>query len=661
VLVNPQSLVSPDAQNTALPFAFAGPSAMLFANFLALNFLALNNDQSAGVSTPVTPHAGNSSAPPVNASPPNRNLPPPTPSGKPKTAQEKGDQNPSAPAIFAIPVPIEVATWTPIQLPGPLRTTASENKDGVIDAATFQYSPSSAQGILDPLRTAQPTKLPEQVGASLAAATTSFRPVTGGPFKTNFDDSPFASVHGNEEELAGSTGDQTQSNLPDMYREFITDEIVQAMAADGQTQVAACTPETAITSGVANDSPGTSNQLNAADAGDVAVAGPPLPAGTPQTAATTSNCTSPPNLPAGAAIPHSIHQLTGPANNAISGGTVAKSSNRLPSSSGSTPLAYDAIESRSAPQTQIACFKAHASLPQNPVSGSLDAQHADHHSSQAQQSCAANQDENRTSFDLGTNAGPTSSGMHTSSHDGRMQSEKSNAGPNSPGAKTADSKSVQVTGANVSNADTDAQSASGQITPGLPSPLVHPALSSDALPDPAAAQTSAPAIIAPQMTHAAGTKADALPSSTAKPIEDPHASANSSVQGVRFVQNAGQEEMRVGLRTESFGTVQVHTSISDKSVDVTLGSEHGDLKTFMFSELPALQSTLQQHDLRLQQLRTVPPSYAPQSDVFAGNGGQSRHSQQQGERQALLQLQEPLPETDEAPPRVNGGGLSIRA
>ena len=96
------------------------------------------------------------------------------------------------------------------------------------------------------------------------------------------------------------------------------------------------------------------------------------------------------------------------------------------------------------------------------------------------------------------------------------------------------------------------------------------------------------------------------------------------VQAARLIQSGSQVEMRVGLRTETFGAVQVHASVSDKQVQLALGSERGDLRSSVTADLPVLQSTLQQHDLRLDQVRTVSQVPSGQLDFFSGSGGQQQ-------------------------------------
>jgi hypothetical protein len=135
---------------------------------------------------------------------------------------------------------------------------------------------------------------------------------------------------------------------------------------------------------------------------------------------------------------------------------------------------------------------------------------------------------------------------------------------------------------------------------------------------------------------------------------------SASVQSARILQNSNQSEMHVGLRTESFGNIQVHTTIADKQVDVALGSERGDLKGLMNSELPALQSALHDHDFRLQQLRTIVPSQWVQSGAFADSRGQHHGSHQQGVPFRMFQTQGVEDEHDDVLLELQRG-LSVRA
>jgi hypothetical protein len=75
------------------------------------------------------------------------------------------------------------------------------------------------------------------------------------------------------------------------------------------------------------------------------------------------------------------------------------------------------------------------------------------------------------------------------------------------------------------------------------------------------------------------------------------------VHAARMVDRLGQQEMHIDLHTTSFGSVEVHTAIHDSRVDLAVGSERGDLRSFLISEVPPLQANLAHHDLHFENIR----------------------------------------------------------
>ncbi len=82
-------------------------------------------------------------------------------------------------------------------------------------------------------------------------------------------------------------------------------------------------------------------------------------------------------------------------------------------------------------------------------------------------------------------------------------------------------------------------------------------------------------------------------------VEAPASLPPGPVQMAHMVERAGQSEMRIGLNTSAFGSVEVHTVVHANEVGVSIGSEKGDLRTLLANELPGIANTLQQHNLRL--------------------------------------------------------------
>jgi len=71
------------------------------------------------------------------------------------------------------------------------------------------------------------------------------------------------------------------------------------------------------------------------------------------------------------------------------------------------------------------------------------------------------------------------------------------------------------------------------------------------------------------------------------------------VQMAQLVDRMGQSEMRVGMNTSAFGTVEVRTTIHASDVGMTIGSEKGDLRGLLANDIPAIANGLQQQNLRL--------------------------------------------------------------
>jgi flagellar hook-length control protein FliK len=101
------------------------------------------------------------------------------------------------------------------------------------------------------------------------------------------------------------------------------------------------------------------------------------------------------------------------------------------------------------------------------------------------------------------------------------------------------------------------------------------------------------------------------------------------VQLAQMANRAGQSEMRIGLNTAAFGSVEVRTVVRSGDVGLTIGSEKGDLHGLLSNEMPALTSNLQQQNLRLNNV-----SFTQGSGFSNGSNGSNNMtgggSQQQG-------------------------------
>jgi hypothetical protein len=134
-----------------------------------------------------------------------------------------------------------------------------------------------------------------------------------------------------------------------------------------------------------------------------------------------------------------------------------------------------------------------------------------------------------------------------------------------------------------------------------------------------ASQTAVPAS-APKANNGGAANGGDTPANAAA-SELPPPPAVAPVQMAQMVNKAAQTEMRIGLNTSAFGSVEVHTVVHANDVGVVIGSEKGDLHSLMANDLPGIANTLQQQNLRLSQVNFH------QGSGFSGNLSSGSDSQ----------------------------------
>lgn len=126
---------------------------------------------------------------------------------------------------------------------------------------------------------------------------------------------------------------------------------------------------------------------------------------------------------------------------------------------------------------------------------------------------------------------------------------------------------------------------------------------------------------------------------------------------------AAQSEMRIGLSTTAFGNVEVRTSVHANEVGVLIGSEKGDLRSLLANELPGIANTLQQQNLRLNQVNFHQGFAFSNNMTFAGDS-QPRSFTPRFTGSAVPpdeRSSEHSESSEGAGARLNRGGLSILA
>ena len=92
----------------------------------------------------------------------------------------------------------------------------------------------------------------------------------------------------------------------------------------------------------------------------------------------------------------------------------------------------------------------------------------------------------------------------------------------------------------------------------------------------------------------------------------------------QIVSKSAQSEMRIGLNTSAFGNVEVRTVVHANDVGVLIGSEKGDLRSLLSNELPGIANTLQQTELRLNQVNFHQQGFAFSNQMSSGSDSQPR-------------------------------------
>jgi flagellar hook-length control protein FliK len=92
----------------------------------------------------------------------------------------------------------------------------------------------------------------------------------------------------------------------------------------------------------------------------------------------------------------------------------------------------------------------------------------------------------------------------------------------------------------------------------------------------------------------------------------------------QMVDKAAQSEMRIGLNTSAFGNVEVRTVVHANEVGVMIGSEKGDLRSLLSNELPGIANSLQQQNLRLNQVNFHQQGFAFSNQTSSGSDSQRR-------------------------------------
>jgi hypothetical protein len=212
---------------------------------------------------------------------------------------------------------------------------------------------------------------------------------------------------------------------------------------------------------------------------------------------------------------------------------------------------------------------------------------------------------------------PGSSPQINNAASGVMQ----NAPPQNNNSNNKDSRggsasaSLQTTQPLHQNGDPSAASVQA-AAPSVPAPAPSSAGAALAMGGQAPPAAELPKASPPPASAPDGARAIPLPPEQAAVVPGP-------VQVAQMVSRVGQSEMRIGMNTSAFGSVEVRTVVHASDVGLIIGSEKGDLRTLLANEIPVITHSLQQQNLRLNSVNFM------QGFAFSNNASGGGDSQPQ--------------------------------
>ncbi len=115
--------------------------------------------------------------------------------------------------------------------------------------------------------------------------------------------------------------------------------------------------------------------------------------------------------------------------------------------------------------------------------------------------------------------------------------------------------------------------------------------------------------------------------------------------------------MRLNFKTSVFGRIEMHTTVHDNRVGLSLSSERGDLRGALGADTAQLDATLGRHDLRLHELRFLEHG----ADLTNSGGGPDRGSHGHGSQDRSSQNRASHDRAGQEHPRLAAEGRGTAA
>jgi len=150
---------------------------------------------------------------------------------------------------------------------------------------------------------------------------------------------------------------------------------------------------------------------------------------------------------------------------------------------------------------------------------------------------------------------------------------------------------------------------------------------------------------------------------TSSPTEN--ASAPSVVLHIaRVLERMGQSEMRVGLNSSDFGSLELHTHVEQDRVNANIVTDHTGLRAAMVAEMPSLEHGIAQHQLKLDSFTLDARTGGDAGDSGAAGGHSSSHGGWMQPANQVSEISDETPALEIAPSAwtaSHSGGLNVQA
>ena len=162
--------------------------------------------------------------------------------------------------------------------------------------------------------------------------------------------------------------------------------------------------------------------------------------------------------------------------------------------------------------------------------------------------------------------------------------------------------------------------------------------------------------VAPQAVVAPPDRAEPANSSLPAGYQE---AVHGAVSSARLTQQAGSAEMQVRLRTETLGSIDVHTVVKGSDIGASIRVEARDTQVMMANEISRLEQALSERNLRVQRLDVLQGAVSGNQSGETGHGNYHGNPSQSRPGSASHSRVEAYPTSAETPAVYDEGSLGL--